>query len=52
MEMYIDGIKDGSVKPKALDKFETPDRTSLPQRRSVTSQRSFRLNATKKKIIL
>ncbi|KAG2006467.1 hypothetical protein GB937_008614 [Aspergillus fischeri] len=48
MEMYIDGIRDGSIKPKALDKVETTDRSSLPQRRSDTSQRSFRVNTTKK----
>ncbi|GFF86539.1 hypothetical protein IFM53868_04845 [Aspergillus udagawae] len=47
MQTYIEGIRDGSIKPKALDKFETSDRRSLPQRRSVTSQRSFRVNTAR-----
>ncbi|GIJ87344.1 hypothetical protein Asppvi_006250 [Aspergillus pseudoviridinutans] len=47
MQTYIEGIRDGSIKPKVLDKFETSDRWSLPQRRSVTSQRSFRVNTAR-----
>ncbi|KAF7121863.1 hypothetical protein CNMCM5793_009417 [Aspergillus hiratsukae] len=46
MQTYVEGIRDGSIEPKSLDKFETSDRSSLPQRRSVTSQRSFRVNTT------
>jgi endogenous inhibitor of DNA gyrase (YacG/DUF329 family) len=47
MQTYIEGIRDGSIKPKALDELETPESSSLPQRRSMTSQRSFRVNTTR-----
>ncbi|RHZ63196.1 hypothetical protein CDV55_106194 [Aspergillus turcosus] len=47
MQTYVEGIRDGSIKPKSLEKFETSDRLSLPQRRSVTSQRSFRVDTTR-----
>ncbi|RHZ48005.1 uncharacterized protein CDV56_104922 [Aspergillus thermomutatus] len=47
MQTYIEGIRDGSIKPKALDTFEIQERPGLPQRRSVTSQYSFRVNTTR-----
>ncbi|PKX91726.1 uncharacterized protein P174DRAFT_453008 [Aspergillus novofumigatus IBT 16806] len=47
MQTYIEGIRDGSIKSKALDELETPESSSLPQRRSMTSHRSFRVNTAR-----